>query len=89
MEEAKEPIKIYLDDQDEPFKTDYPPLRFSFSTSGGFGFRQFLLLSCKGFRRRRRVFFLLSQSSLAFCDVCQVFGIPLGTPKGDAQGKND
>ncbi len=32
MDEAKEPIKIYLDDQEEPFKTDYPPLRFSFST---------------------------------------------------------
>lgn len=31
-EETSEPVKIYLDDQDEPFKTATPPLRFSFST---------------------------------------------------------
>ena len=31
-EESSEPVKIYLDDQDEPFKTATPPLRFSFST---------------------------------------------------------
>ena len=30
--EAKEPIKIYLDDKEEPFKVAHPPLRFSFST---------------------------------------------------------
>ncbi|MDA1195020.1 MAG: c-type cytochrome [Planctomycetota bacterium] len=32
MNEAKEPIKIYLDEQKEPFKVDYPPLRFPLST---------------------------------------------------------
>ncbi|MCB9825781.1 MAG: c-type cytochrome [Planctomycetes bacterium] len=31
-ESAKEPIKIYLDDQDEPFQVAEPPLRFYFST---------------------------------------------------------
>jgi len=31
-EDQSEPIKIYLDDQDEPFKTATPPLRFSFTT---------------------------------------------------------
>lgn len=31
-DEAKEPIKIYLDDQEEPFKVEQPPLRFNFST---------------------------------------------------------
>ncbi len=31
-EAAKEPIKIYLDDQDEPFQIAEPPLRFTFST---------------------------------------------------------
>ena len=30
--EAKEPIKIYLDDSEEPFKVAHPPLRFSLST---------------------------------------------------------
>ncbi len=29
---GQEPIKIYLDDQAEPFKVDHPPMRFSFST---------------------------------------------------------
>ncbi len=32
MSEAKEPIKIYLDDAKEPFKIDHPPLRFALST---------------------------------------------------------
>jgi mono/diheme cytochrome c family protein len=31
-DEAKEPIKIYLDEEQEPFKVAHPPLRFSFST---------------------------------------------------------
>ncbi len=31
-QEAKEPIKIYLDDSEEPFKVAHPPLRFSLST---------------------------------------------------------
>ena len=31
-DESSEPIKIFLDDQDEPFKVATPPLRFSFST---------------------------------------------------------
>ncbi|MDJ0975488.1 MAG: c-type cytochrome [Planctomycetota bacterium] len=30
--EVKEPIKIYLDDQEEPFKVEQPPLRFNFNT---------------------------------------------------------
>ena len=31
-QEAKEPIRIYLDDNAEPFKVAHPPLRFSLST---------------------------------------------------------
>ncbi len=31
-QEAKEPIRIYLDDNEEPFKVAHPPLRFSLST---------------------------------------------------------
>jgi mono/diheme cytochrome c family protein/ketosteroid isomerase-like protein len=32
MSEAKEPLKLYLDDDKEPFKVAYPPLRFHFNT---------------------------------------------------------
>jgi len=31
-QEAKEPIRIFLDDNEEPFKVAHPPLRFSLST---------------------------------------------------------
>ncbi|MHC5010444.1 MAG: c-type cytochrome, partial [Planctomycetota bacterium] len=31
-QEAKEPIKLYLDDDDEPFKVATPPLTFQFNT---------------------------------------------------------
>ena len=30
LQEAKEPIKLYLDGAAEPFKVAYPPLRFQF-----------------------------------------------------------
>src|SRR5262245_2091674 len=32
MTEAKEPLKLYLDDEKEPFKVAYPPVRFHFNT---------------------------------------------------------
>lgn len=32
MSETKEPLKLYLDDQEEPFKVAHPPLRFPLST---------------------------------------------------------
>ena len=32
MSDTKEPLKIYLDDNQEPFKVDHPPLRFPLST---------------------------------------------------------
>ncbi|MDF1701717.1 MAG: c-type cytochrome, partial [Planctomycetota bacterium] len=32
MSDTKEPLKLYLDEQTEPFKVDHPPLRFPLST---------------------------------------------------------